>query len=81
MTELKPCPFCGGKAEVGRKANFKSSDRLGWEFGVRCKNCHASTPQQHYKLAIDMDLSGEIVVVVDEREKAIAAWNRRVVDE
>lgn len=38
MTELKPCPFCGGEAEV----------KEGWAYGnhvsrIQCKKCAIST--------------------------------------
>jgi len=34
--ELKPCPFCGGKAKVG----YAISDYNRW--GVECQTCGAS---------------------------------------
>ena len=34
---LKPCPFCGGEAELDIMP-----DMAGW-IRVRCTNCHAST--------------------------------------
>lgn len=53
MTELKPCPFCGGEAKV------IESKGLYW---VACMKCCASAD------------------VIDDRDKAIEAWNRRVSD-
>ena len=37
-TELKPCPFCGGKAELRRL-----SVQGRWSRYVRCPQCWAST--------------------------------------
>jgi len=47
MTELKPCPFCGGKAKV----SFRQSDFMGRNYygdrklkyitQVICNRCHA----------------------------------------
>ena len=39
MSELKPCPFCGGEAEEKEHRNC-------WEhyFYVKCKNCCVMTP-------------------------------------
>lgn len=33
MTELKPCPFCGGKAE-----EYRISSINGTMIGIECKN-------------------------------------------
>lgn len=45
MTELKPCPFCGGKAFVYKQ--YSSIWRLDpTDFTVLCKNCKAGV--RHY---------------------------------
>ena len=38
MTELKPCPFCGGEAE------FRTFDTI---CNVQCKECHIGTRFEH----------------------------------
>lgn len=35
MTELKPCPFCGGEAEI----LTAESMRGGYLFGIMCNDC------------------------------------------
>ena len=61
MSKLKPCPFCGGKAEV-KKATF--GDNRGYAF-ITCKSCEAST--KHFNKSLDF-------CAVEEATKA---WNRR----
>lgn len=34
--ELKPCPFCGGKASAIEVSNYDAT-------AVRCNDCHASS--------------------------------------
>lgn len=36
---LRPCPFCGGAAELRHGA--------GWDYTVRCAGCHAQTRKYH----------------------------------
>lgn len=39
MTELLPCPFCGGEAEVRESSTH--------DFYVKCTKCGASTRKNH----------------------------------
>lgn len=62
MEELKPCPFCGGKAEiVVFKKGFRSS--------IVC-----TTPECNFR-RFDFN-KGDTDEIVAQR--LIAAWNRRV---
>ena len=64
MAELKPCPFCGGEAEIGRRR----SDYNHWKqdgFIPRCK---------------DTKCMGRSTRVFQTETAAIKAWNRRVND-
>lgn len=75
--KLKPCPFCGGKANFYVKlASAEGFDR-GWHFGIFCTKCDVTTPRTDYKLAVEFTDSGELLAVVDERPLAVETWNRR----
>ena len=39
MSELKPCPFCGGKAEIVEVTRHVTNNRIV----VKCSRCGAST--------------------------------------
>lgn len=41
MDELKPCPFCGGKAGTVRR--WQSGDGTGKDIWIRCENCGMET--------------------------------------
>ena len=65
MAELKPCPFCGGEAEIG----FKRSCYNHWQpegFLPRCK---------------DPSCIGRVYRKYQTERAAIKAWNRRAEDE
>ena len=59
---LKPCPFCGGKAELYTTANASIATAL-----VRCLECEVRTSK-----FVDLDNDGSFVF------NAITDWNRRV---
>lgn len=40
MAELKPCPFCGGKAQIARESD---PDGGGTFYTVKCHRCGAET--------------------------------------
>ena len=70
MDELKPCPFCGGKAQIrymgngsgpfGYTSNILMRSKPGF---VWCLSCEVATPKR------------------STVSRAIIKWNRRVNDE
>lgn len=66
--ELKPCPFCGGEAEISWYARVSSSDAAG--YFVECISCSASGE--------GFDIQGEMPDRIEyTKSKAISAWNTR----
>lgn len=63
MSELKPCPFCGGEAELVTEYFF-SKGNYGSQ--VRCTQCHS------WGAGPKMDRSVE-----RQQAKAAEAWNTR----
>lgn len=66
MTELKPCPFCCGKAKRkwGRYnllGAYGTAETYREWFAVFCESCKVGQPSRHYT----------------SRQEAIEAWNRR----
>lgn len=43
MSELKPCPFCGGEAELNLSGDGDISYHVGWAY-VECFHCDAVGP-------------------------------------
>ncbi len=65
--ELKPCPFCGGKAQK----NSYPLDYPNWNTGARvyCLSCGA-----------EIEVLGNINTVKEDQEKVVKLWNRRVTE-
>ena len=74
MSELKPCPFCGGKPylETNHRA-FINAQTAKVAF-VRCRSCNART--QRFELQ-DFGCTSRSS---EANKKAIEAWNRRSED-
>lgn len=64
-TELKPCPFCGGKASLLKRGNDYTRKRSA---EIRCEDCKA------------MVLTGAIRNSLEWCERTvIEKWNKRIV--
>lgn len=87
-TELKPCPFCGGEAELrfDKPTLYEDSFRqysLRADVKVKCKKCHFE--REAYRAYVDLDidtmeLKGSIL---ESRalKHVVKQWNRRADDE
>ena len=64
MTKIKPCPFCGSKAEIHHNRDYDEDGAVvgGYYFG-RCVN--TICPKKF------------VYFVYDTHRKAVRAWNRR----
>ena len=78
MTELKPCPFCGGKAYFKILSKTYGNRKEGIDFKVKCKKCGVEANQVYFfEIEFCPETELGIKVIEDEREEAIADWNRR----
>ena len=77
MTNLKPCPFCGGEANFFLTASGKAEDLLGCLFGICCKKCGIMLAKKNYKVEVEFSEYGAVKTVTDERAAAIETWNLR----
>ena len=71
MSDLKPCPFCGGEAEVTRNY-YTVQDITLWQ--VRCKTRPYAVDEGKQCYTMDS------FILFDTEAEAIEAWNRRAND-
>jgi Lar family restriction alleviation protein len=75
-TELKPCPFCGGEAEIHRAKSY-----LDDVVQIHCTQCNVHTPKRLINhLAYR---GGEQIYILEAMaiEQATYDWNRRADNE
>ena len=70
--ELKPCPFCGGKAEIKQTKMFLSD-----AVQAHCTECGAFMPKEFINHLLYSE--GEEIYVTEEMaiERTAERWNRR----
>lgn len=48
MDELRPCPFCGGKAKETHYSEWGEPGNLMWR--IKCSSCHAQMAGTHHDM-------------------------------
>lgn len=80
MDELKPCPFCGGDAQL-RVQEVDYGLCGAW---VQCTNCNARTNCMNTHELVLHQCSVATPITAESRKrginKAVEAWNRRAED-
>ena len=68
-TQLKSCPFCGGKAFIATVEHSEDTRPFGYPFHgqIMCSKCQASAGTTGFDLTFE-----------EATQKAVIAWNRRV---
>ena len=86
MKKLKPCPFCGGEAEIvvcDDEGNLHDEEyeKDAWS-GLGYKIIHSHEKNEGCPIArYEEDEAKMGVYIYDTREEAIEAWNRRAKEE
>ena len=77
--ELKPCPFCGSDAKFFPDSIGTDSENKAvlLRFIIGCSECRVAPPGTDGKVEMSLKDDGNVLYVLDEREAAISAWNRR----
>lgn len=84
MIELKPCPFCGGKATIilidtEWERDEKGIMHIQHSYAVGCAKCQINA--KTYSSNIYQDVDGNIEIKKNGAKEAAEAWNRRADDD
>lgn len=66
--DLRPCPFCGGKAHFATLNKIAGHGYTEPAYKVLCLDCGASTTEAYEPMCIDPE---------PVKQRAIDRWNRR----
>lgn len=81
MSELKPCPFCGGKAEFVVKGNISNHCGVAFTYVIACSKCKCTPMSKSSEMHIYLDKNGEIKMTGASdvtKQCMIDEWNTRV---
>ena len=78
MIDLRPCPFCGGKAIFDGDYEpkcFVGSPRMNYR--IKCKNCGSSPNKARFYIQAHFcpDLDDCVKATATGRDEAIKVWN------
>lgn len=90
MTELNPCPFCGGIPDIGifddegnrhTESGYEKEPWSGLAYGIIHDDTNANDEEFDCPIAV-ADIGFAIGrFLYDSKEEAIEAWNRRIDDD
>ena len=78
MTELKPCPFCGGEAKIEciECTPTINAECLSKTFVIRCTKCRLSAPTP-FRIYARIENNGTCEFDDTQKIAAVEFWNRR----
>ena len=78
MFELKPCPFCGGKAIFsGKMYNMEGDNAQQVVFTISCSKCDLSFPATGF-IRYRFTRNGILSIYHDDRDDVVRKWNERI---
>lgn len=79
--KLKPCPFCGGDAEIRMESTGKNvQGELNAQYRIWCKRCGCSGSIHRFNVSVHFAYGGHVIIDNFEKQNAIDAWNTRAAE-
>ena len=77
MSELKPCPFCGGVAKFSQSGCGTENGSVVLNFRISCRKCGATASGAYDHVKMNLRDDGHLNIWYDGRGTSELAWNRR----
>ena len=83
MNNLKPCPFCGGKAAFVVKGNIARNSQVAFAYRIECSKCGYTPIDKTYEMYVNLDGNGTVKITAASeiiRQNMIEVWNKRTTE-
>ena len=78
--DLKPCPFCGGKAVFETVSTDSSSYGVSFTYTIKCSKCGCTPFKDNSVMTVFLTKDGDVIRTAEsqaKQERLVKEWNNR----
>lgn len=78
--DLKPCPFCGGKAVFETISNSSYHQGVRFGYTIKCSKCGCTPFKDNSEMSVFLAKDGDVIRTAESQvrqERLVKEWNNR----